>query len=212
MNSEQQALIRKLRGSIRSQSVLTAMERVSRDLFIPPGSRHMAYLDIALSIGEKQTISQPYIVALMVEAMELQGHEKVLEVGTGSGYQAAILSHMVPRGSVITVERLKVLEKTSRNLLHQLGHVNVTVEPAGDRLGAPHLAPFDAIVVAAAAPELPQSLVDQLAMGGRLVIPVGTRDSQELLQARHTEKGLSIRWLGPCRFVPLVGEEGFPAQ
>ena len=210
MKREQRDLIRNLKGSIRSQSVLKALEHVSRDLFVPQASRHLAYENIPLSIGEKQTISQPYMVALMVEALELHGHEKVLEVGTGSGYQAAVIAQMVPNGRVITVERLKSLEKTSRNLLNNLSYGNVTVELAGTRLGAPHHAPFDAIVVAAAAPRIPASLVDQLAIGGRLVVPVGTRASQELLQARRTEEGLSIRWLGPCRFVPLIGEEGFP--
>ncbi len=203
-------LFRHLHRNVRSQSVLRAMERVPRECFIPPEARHMAYLDIPLGIGEGQTISQPYIVALMTEALELQGYERVLEVGTGSGYQAAILSLLVPQGQVTTVERVPSLAESARTALQKLGYDNVTVELAGPTLGAPHHAPFDAIIVTAASPQVPDSLISQLAIGGRLVIPVGSRDNQELMKVIRTDEGISLRWLGPCRFVPLIGREAFP--
>ena len=203
-------LFRSLRGKVRSESVIRAMERVAREWFVPPDSRHMAYLDLPLSIGEGQTISQPYIVALMVEALDLRGRERVLEVGTGSGYQAAVLSHMVPEGRVLTVELVPVLAQRAGKLLQDLGHANVTVVQASPTLGCSEHGPFDAILVAAASPKLPESLVSQLAVGGRLIIPVGTLEQQELVHALRTEEGLSVRMLGPCRFVPLLGREAFP--
>jgi protein-L-isoaspartate(D-aspartate) O-methyltransferase len=205
-------LFHSLRRHIRSESVLRAMEQVPRELFVPPDSRHMAYLDIPLGIGEGQTISQPFIVALMTEALGLTGRERVLEVGTGSGYQAAILSLLVPRGQVITVERMPLLAEQARNLLGRLGYDNVTVEPTGPTLGAPQRAPFDAIIVTAASPQIPGALIAQLAVGGRLVIPVGTLENQELMQALRTDEGVSVRWLGPCRFVPLIGPDAFPEE
>ncbi len=205
-------LFRNLRRHIPSSTIVEEMAKVPRELFVPLESRHMAYLDIPLSIGENQTISQPYMVALMLEALELEGRERVLDVGTGSGYQAAILSGLVPGGSVISVERLPSLRERAAKLLDRLGYANVRVELAGPTLGAPHHAPFDAIVVAAAAPAIPQSLVSQLALGGRMVIPVGSREKQDLLQVRQTGEGLSIGWHGPCKFVPLIGREGFTEQ
>lgn len=210
IEQSKQDLFRHLRRNIRSQSVLNAMERVPRECFVPPEGRHLAYLDIPLSIGEGQTISQPFIVALMTEALELRGYEHVLEVGTGSGYQAAVLSLLVPRGEVISVERVPLLAENARAVLQKLHYDNVTVELAGPTLGAPHHAPFDAIIVTAASPQVPDSLVSQLAVGGRLVIPVGSREDQELMKVIRTDEGVSIRWLGPCRFVPLIGEEAFP--
>ncbi len=203
-------LFSSLRRNIRSESVIEAMEKVPRERFVLPEARHLAYMDMPLSIGEGQTISQPYVVALMVEGLGLQGHEKVLEVGTGSGYQAAVLSLLVPRGRVVTVELLPPLAERARRLLGDLGYSNVTVGLAGAKLGCPEQGRFDAIIVAAASPKLPESLVSQLAVGGTLVIPVGTRDQQELVHAVRTDEGLSIRMLGPCRFVPLIGREAFP--
>jgi protein-L-isoaspartate(D-aspartate) O-methyltransferase len=203
-------LFRQLHRKIRSQSVLHAMERVPREYFVPPDARHMAYVDIPLAIGEGQTISQPYIVALMTEALDLRGHERVLEVGTGSGYQAAILSLLVTQGQVITVERVPSLAESARTVLENLGYDNVTVELAGPTLGAPHHAPFDAIIVTAASPQVPDSLISQLAVGGCLVIPVGSPDNQELIKVIRTDEGISMRWLGPCRFVPLIGRDAFP--
>ena len=169
----------------------------------------MAYLDLPLSIGEGQTISQPYIVALMVAALGLHSDDRVLEVGTGSGYQAAILSALVPQGEVCAVELVPRLAEQARKLLRVLDYNNVRVEMAGPTLGCPDHAPFDAIIVAAASPKLPESLVSQLAVGGTLVIPVGTLEQQDLVHAVRTDEGLSVRMLGPCRFVPLIDREAF---
>ena len=203
-------LFRKLLRNISSETVIRAMEQVPRERFVPQDSRHMAYLDLPLSIGEGQTISQPYIVAMMTEAMELSGGDRVLEIGTGSGYQTAILSALTPRGRVVTMERVPALMQQARQRLQELGYRNVEVQQAGSSLGCPSKGPYDAIIVTAAAPRLPKSLISQLAIGGRLVIPVGTLSQQELVQARRTDEGLSLRVLGPCRFVPLLGAEAFP--
>ena len=170
----------------------------------------MAYMDLPLGIGEGQTISQPHIVALMTGTLELRGHEKVLEVGTGSGYQAAILSLLLPLGRVVTVELVPVLAERARGLLKALAYHNVEVDLAGPELGCAHKGPYDAIIVSAASPGLPESLVSQLAVGGRLVIPVGSLEQQELMLILRTDEGLSVRSLGPCRFVPLIGREAFP--
>ena len=196
--------------NIPSETVIRAMEQVPRDLFVPQDSRHMAYLDLPLSIGEEQTISQPYIVAMMTEALDLSGGDRVLEIGTGSGYQTAILSALTPRGRVVSMERVPALMQQARQRLQELGYRNVEVQQAGSSLGCPSKGPYDAIIVTAAAPRLPESLLSQLAIGGRLVIPVGTLSQQELVQARRTDEGLSLRVLGPCRFVPLLGAEAFP--
>ena len=195
--------------NIPSETVIRAMEQVPRELFVPQDSRHMAYLDLPLSIGEGQTISQPYVVAMMTEAMELSGGDRVLEIGTGSGYQTAILSALTPRGRVVSMERVPALMQQARQRLQELGYRNVEVQQAGSSLGCPSKGPYDAIIVTAAAPRLPESLLSQLANGGRLVIPVGTLSQQELVQARRTDEGLSLRVLGPCRFVPLLGAEAF---
>ena len=203
-------LFRKLLRNIPSETVIGAMEQVPRELFVPQDSRHMAYLDLPLSIGEGQTISQPYVVAMMTEAMELSGGDRVLEIGTGSGYQTAILSALTPRGRVVSMERVPALMQQARQRLQELGYRNVEVQQAGSSLGCPSKGPYDAIIVTAAAPRLPESLLSQLAIGGRLVIPVGTLSQQELVQVRRTDEGLSLRVLGPCRFVPLLGAEAFP--
>ena len=209
LDTAKKDLLRSLAKTIGSRSVIDAMQRVPREKFIPPVSRHKAYLDIALPIGEHQTISQPYMVALMIQALGLTGCEKVLEVGTGSGYQAAILSLMVPQGTVVTVERIHSLARRAETLLADLGHCNVEVRCSGPALGCLELAPFDAIIVAAAAPKLPESLVGQLAVGGRLLAPVGPRSEQQLIKASYTEGGLAFQALGLCRFVPLIGEQAF---
>ena len=203
-------LFSSLSRNIRCEPVIRAMEQVPRERFVPLESRHMSYLDQPLGIGEGQTISQPYIVALMIKELGLLGHERVLEVGTGSGYQAAILSTLVPQGRVVTVELIPVLVEGAGTLLKALGYNNVEVKLAGPALGCAERGPFDAIIVSAASPKLPEFLVSQLAVGGRLVIPVGTLEQQELVYASRTDEGLSVRMLGPCRFVPLFGREAFP--
>ncbi len=188
------------------------MERVPREDFVPPESRHLAYKDIALSIGREQTISQPYIVALMTSCLGLRGTERVLEVGTGSGYQAAVLSHLVPDGRVLTVERIPSLAERARVELLRLGRDNVEVRVERRVLGCPDRGPFDAVIVTAAAPALPRALMDQMATGGRMVIPVGTRLQQELVRVLRTDEGPSVSLLGPCRFVPLIGPDAWPEE
>jgi protein-L-isoaspartate(D-aspartate) O-methyltransferase len=190
--------------------VVEAMERVPREAFIPEDVRHLAYEDAPLPIGEGQTISQPFIVALMVSALELRRSDKALEVGTGSGYQAAILAELASR--VVTVERVQTLADSARARLASLGYANVEVLLAGAQLGWPAEAPYDAIIVAAGAPKLPRELIDQLTVGGRLVVPVGSLDSQELMKVTRTQDGFSVRSLGPCRFVPLIGEGAWPQE
>ena len=206
---DRRKLFSRLYEGIRTHSVVRAMEKVPRELFVPPDKRRMAYADVALSIGQGQTISQPYIVAMMTEALGLHGHETVLEIGTGSGYQAAVLSMLLPNGRVISTELVPSLADRARDLLRSLGYDNVDVELAGPTLGCPERGPFDAIVVTAAAPRIPPSLVSQLKVGGRLVAPVGKLEQQDLVVADRTGEGLSVRMLGPCRFVPLLGPEGF---
>lgn len=202
-------LFKSLSNAVGSKSVIEAMERVPRERFVPPESRHLAYSDIALAIGEGQTISQPYMVALMTKALGVKSTDRVLEVGTGSGYQAAVLSMLTPQGKVLTVELVPSLAKRAKELLAELGYGNVEVREAVPIIGCPASGPFDAIIVAAAAPRLPGSLIGQMAVGGRLVVPVGTRKNQELIQVLRTGEGLSIHTLGRCRFVPLIGEEAF---
>ena len=204
------SLFSNLRRKVGAESVIRAMERVPREKFVPEEHRRMAYSDMPIGIGEGQTISQPYIVALMLAALALQGHEKVLEVGAGSGYQAAVLSLLVPQGRVCAVELVPSLAQRADSLLQELGYRNVSVELASTTLGCPDHGPFDAIIVAAASPKLPDSLVAQLAVGGRLVIPIGTLEQQDLVRAVRTEEGISVSMLGPCRFVPLIGQEAFP--
>lgn len=209
LNAEKRTLFVELGREIRSKRVLDAMQQVPRELFVPPDVRHMAYQNTPLSIGSGQTISQPYMVAWMTELLDLRGGEKVLEVGTGSGYQAAILSLLLPRGRLVTVEREPALAETARIRLAERNCQNVTPLTAGPVPGAPECAPFDAIIVTAACPRLPDSLIAQLAVGGRLVAPVGSRDEQDLALAHRTGEGLSVSLRGKCRFVPLLGPEGF---
>ena len=184
------------------------MERVPRELFVPERSRHLAYEDIPVPIGEGQTISQPYIVALMLRGLAVRRTDKALEIGTGSGYQAAILAELASR--VISVERIAALAESARERLASLGYINVDVVLADERLGWEREAPYDAMVVAAGAPKLVRGLMDQIAVGGRLLIPVGSRDSQRLMKVTRTGEGFSVETMGECRFVPLVGEEAWP--
>ncbi len=179
------------------------MSRVTRHEFIPEESRHLAYEDIPLPIGEGQTVSQPYIVAMMINALDLRRTDQVLEVGTGSGYQAAVLAEMAVE--VITVERIESLAEAARQRLGELGYTNVAVEVATDALGWPEGAPYNAIVVAASAPKLPRYLMEQLAEGGRMVVPVGSLRDQELMKVTRSGEDYSVENLGGCRFVPLIG-------
>lgn len=197
-------LINHLRREIEDERVLRAMEQVPRELFVPEVSRHVAYEDIPLPICEGQTISQPFIIALMTQSLRLIGTETVLELGTGSGYQAAILARLVHK--VISVERIPALAESAKRLLEELGYFNVEVHVAGETLGWPDDAPYEAIIVTAGAPSLPQALLDQLSEDGRLVIPVGSRWDQELILVTRQKDKIAREYLVPCRFVPLIGE------
>jgi protein-L-isoaspartate(D-aspartate) O-methyltransferase len=193
---------------VTSPRVLEAMLAVPRHAFVPADLREFAYCDEPLAIGEGQTISQPFMVAAMTEALELTGGEHVLEIGTGSGYQAAVVSRLAAK--VFTVESHELLAAAARARLEQLGYANVEVHVGDGTLGLPEAAPFDAILVTAAAPGIPPPLLEQLAEGGRLVIPVGSPDQQELLQVRRSAARVTSRVLHHCRFVPLVGRHGWP--
>jgi protein-L-isoaspartate(D-aspartate) O-methyltransferase len=189
------------------ERVLAAMERVPRELFIPEELRDRAYDDAALPIGGGQTISQPYMVARICEALALKGDERVLDVGTGSGYQAAVLAELA--AEVDTIERIPELAESARANLAAAGYERVRVHVGDGTRGLPERAPFDAIAVAAAAPELPQSLYEQLEPRGRLVVPVGKHGIQRLEVVIRSPEGPDVIRSVPCRFVPLVGEEGF---
>jgi protein-L-isoaspartate(D-aspartate) O-methyltransferase len=198
------------RRDVTDERVLEAMARVPRELFVPERVRARAYDDAALPIGAGQTISQPYMVARICEALELRGDEKVLDVGTGSGYQAAVLAEL--GGEVHTIERLEELADQARASLAAAGYAGrVRVHVGDGTLGLPAEAPFQAIAVAAAAPELPATLYEQLAERGRLVVPVGGRHGQQLQVVVRSPEGPAVVRSVPCRFVPLVGEEGFSA-
>ncbi len=186
---------------IRDERVLRAMGEVPRHCFVPEAMRHLAYADAPLPIGNNQTISQPLIVAIMLEALELEPNDRVLDIGTGSGYQAAVLSELVDH--VISVEIIPELARQARRLLRLLGYHNVSVLQGDGSLGLVEEAPFDAIVAAAAPQEVPTALVEQLAPGGRLVLPVGPAFAQSLLRLRNTRSGIEVTDLGPCAFVPL---------
>ena len=194
---------------ISSPGVLEAFMRVPRHLFVPEAFGMEAYADHPLPIGEGQTISQPYIVALMTECLGLKGGERVLEIGTGSGYQAAILAEIC--GRVYTVEREKVLSERAAKALAEQGYGNISYKTGDGTLGWEEEAPFDGVIVTAAAPDVPEPLKTQLAEGGRLVIPVGDRFSQTLVVVRKTSRGYEIDRICGCVFVPLVGEHGWPA-
>jgi len=180
------------------------MAHIPRERFVPEENRHLAYEDIPLPIGLEQTISQPFIIALMTEALELTGTERVLEIGTGSGYQAAILAGLA--GQVVTVERLPRMAKAAREVLDNLGYSNIEIHLSGETLGWPERAPYEAILVTAGAPKAPPELIAQLAIGGRMVIPIGSRYLQELVKITRQKKRNRIENLGGCRFVPLIGK------
>jgi protein-L-isoaspartate(D-aspartate) O-methyltransferase len=196
-----------LRASVRDERVLAAMAAVRREAFVPEQLRSRAYDDGALPIGEGQTISQPLMVALMLEALSLKPGDHVLDVGTGSGYQAAVLAHLARE--VTSVERISALTERAAAVLATLGIINVHVCAAGERLGLAERAPYDAIVVGAGAPHVPRALIDQLADGGRLVVPVGDLRKQQLLRVAKTPHGVELARLGPCAFVPLIGDDAW---
>ena len=192
---------------ISDPRVLEAMRRVPRHLFVGESLKHSAYNDMAMPIGEDQTISQPYMVAVMTELLDLKGDEKVLEIGTGSGYQAAVLARLARE--VCTIERIDVLAEAARDRFRALSYGNIRVRVGDGTLGWPDEAPFDAIIITAASPQVPAPLLAQLAEGGRLVVPVGSRYSQQLLKIRRTPDGLTEEYHTPCVFVPLIGEHGW---
>jgi protein-L-isoaspartate(D-aspartate) O-methyltransferase len=193
---------------IRDGRVLAAMGLVPREAFVSPEARRSAYEDEALPIGLGQTISQPYMVAATCELLGLDGSERVLDVGTGSGYAAAVLAELA--AEVVTIERLPKLAERARSTLAACGYGRVDVRTGDGSLGVVDKAPFDAIAVAAAAPGIPPSLYAQLGPGGRIVLPVGTLHDQRLVLVVRTRQGPSERRSLPCRYVPLVGAEGFP--
>jgi len=192
---------------INDPAVLAALRQVPRHLFVSEALMDQAYSDFPLPIGEQQTISQPYIVAEMTQALKLGKDDRVLEIGTGSGYQAAILAQIAYR--VYTIERIHNLYVRARKLFDQLGYHNIVTRYSDGTSGWRDEGPFDAIIVTAGAPEVPALLVNQLAIGGRMVIPVGNQYAQELIQLVRDEKGVHQLNLGGCRFVKLVGEHGW---
>jgi protein-L-isoaspartate(D-aspartate) O-methyltransferase len=195
------------RRGIEDERVLAAMAEVPREMFLSEAMRKRAYEDSALPIGEEQTISQPWIVAAICQALELEGSELVLEVGTGSGYSAAVLSRLAAH--VVSIERHAPLSSTAREVLESLGIRNVELLVGDGSLGVPERAPFDAVAVHATAPVAPPALVDQLADGGRLVVPIAAVDADLLTRLRRRSGRIETSDLGPCRFVPLIGAEGF---
>jgi len=203
LRSAKKRLFESIRTEVKDERVIRAMERVPREHFVPANLRKRSYEDSALPIGYEQTISQPLMVAIMVSALMVRRSDTVLEVGTGSGYQTALLAELA--GRVVSVERLPKLSADAGERLAELGYSNVALHRAGRELGWPAGAPYDAIVVAAGAPRLPRDLMDQLAPGGRLVVPVGPADNQELMRVIRGARDFSIHTLGGCRFVPLIG-------
>lgn len=192
---------------ISDERVLAAMMKIPRHLFVDPGLMDQAYGDNPLGIGEGQTISQPYIVALMTQALDLKGHEKVLEIGSGCGYQTAILAELA--GQVYTIERLKELGFMARRNLKNLGCRNIVIRIGDGSRGWEDAAPFDAILIAAGSPEIPKPLLAQLVEGGKMVVPVGTEEEQSLMRVTRRGVKSDVEDLGACRFVKLVGEYGW---
>jgi protein-L-isoaspartate(D-aspartate) O-methyltransferase len=195
------------RRGVRDSGVLSAMAAVRREEFVPKEFRQRAYEDAPLPIGEGQTISQPYIVAVMTAALRLNGNARILEIGTGCGYQAAVLSHLA--GTIFTIESRSELASAAAARLDRLGYKNVHVHCGDGTFGLSDFAPFEAILVAAAAPAVPEPLRAQLADGGRLILPVGDAENQELLCLERHGNSYETRTLEACRFVPLVGHHGW---
>lgn len=198
------------RRGIKDEAVLAAMREVPRHLFVAPGMEARAYGDHALPIGEGQTISQPFMVALMTQALELTGHEKVLEIGTGSGYQTAILARLAEQ--VFSVERVESLATRARQVLEELGAANVAIRVGDGTIGWKEFEPYDRVIVTAGAPDVPQSLVEQLGDPGIMAVPVGTQGLQQLRIIVKREGAVSVRDGGGCVFVPLVGREGWSEE
>ncbi len=192
---------------VKDRRVIDAMLTVPRHLFVEEALQSQAYNDYPLPIGEGQTISQPFMVAFMTEALKLTGREKVLEIGTGSGYQSAVLSLLADK--VYSIERISTLASRARRILDELHYSNIIIRIGDGTLGWPEEAPFDAIIVTAASPEVPPTYIEQLADGGRLVIPVGTELSQELLRITRKKNDTVVEDLGGCRFVKLIGKYGW---
>ena len=206
-----QRLVEELRSKgIRDLAVLRAIEKTPRHQFVPTGIRHRAYEDTALPIGNGQTISQPLIHAQYLEQLELKGTEKVLEIGTGTGYQTALLAHLVVQ--VFSVERIAALSQQARDNLQKLGLGNVSLLVGDGTLGWQAFAPFDAILVSAGSPSVPSPLLDQLADGGRLLVPVGDRETQRLTLYTRRGERVDKREVAPVRFVPLIGSHGWEAK
>ncbi|MGQ9645286.1 MAG: protein-L-isoaspartate(D-aspartate) O-methyltransferase [Thermodesulfobacteriota bacterium] len=195
---------------IKDPRLIAAMKKVPRHHFVEEALQKQAYSDHPLPIGEKQTISQPYMVALMTEALQLTGSEKVLEIGAGSGYQTAILAELAQK--VYSIERIRSLAIKARQLLYELGYFNVEIKIFDGTYGWVEKSPFDAIIVTAGAPDIPQPLIDQLAVGGRLVIPVGDAFVQDLIWVTKTAEGIKKEDLGGCRFVKLIGKYGWDEE
>ena len=195
---------------IKDLRVLEVMSRVPRHLFTLDSLQHRAYGDTPLPIGENQTISQPYIVAAMTEALKLKGHERVLEIGTGSGYQTAVVAELAAQ--VFTIERINALSRKAQQILEGLGYANIVFKMFDGTYGWPDQAPFDAIMVTAAAKEIPEVLIKQLGDGGTLVAPAGGADKQKLIVLTKKGDRVSKREIGDCKFVPLVGKYGWPEK
>jgi protein-L-isoaspartate(D-aspartate) O-methyltransferase len=208
---ERKAMVEDLQArGIKDARVLAAMRKVPRHEFLPEALRFSAYGDHALPIGEGQTISQPYMVALMSELLELTGSERMLEIGAGSGYQTAVLAELCEK--VYSVERIKALAASAREALDRIGCRNAAIKVFDGTYGWKEMAPFDAIMVTAGAPEIPQHLLGQLREGGAMVIPVGERFSQQLLKITKTPEGPKIEKSIPCVFVPLIGAQGWKEE
>lgn len=201
----------RLTYGIRDERVLAAMNTVPRHLFVPEALRAQAYKDNAVPLAQGQTVSQPYIVARMTELLELKGRERLLEIGSGSGYQTAVLGLLARK--VFAVERIAAIANEAKERLMSMGYRNISYRIGDGTLGWPVYAPFDAILVAAGGPEIPSPLLDQLETGGRLVIPIGADQKQQrLVRAVRTSKGISTEDCGPCAFVPLIGAHGWQDQ
>ena len=195
---------------LTEQRLVAAFCKVPRHLFVPAKLRNEAYADHPLPIGEGQTISQPYMVALMTDCLRLHGHERVLEIGTGSGYQTAILAELALE--VFSVERIPILLNRAKDVLERLGYQNVNLRHGNGSIGWEEAAPFDAILVSAAAPRVPEALLAQLADQGKLVLPIGERDAQQLVEVRKCSGIVQQREIAGCVFVPLIGEHGWPLE